>query len=154
MPEPYQGQPRSEDLRGPGVLEQRVPGGEIYVYHGPGGCVCNGFLDPRLSDRPMAHLGISSTYTFWRFLIQIPLGDSEMKIHYSINNGNEMHFFVPGRQQTMRLAAYSVRDTLSLFRSILTGDLCSVMDSASMQIQMNFVDLDSIILTTLSGSTC
>jgi hypothetical protein len=62
----------------------------------------------------MAHLGISGTYTFWRFLIQIPLGDFEMKIHYSINSGNEMHFFVPGRQQTMRLAAYSVRDTLSL----------------------------------------
>ncbi|KAI0293383.1 hypothetical protein BC826DRAFT_910742 [Russula brevipes] len=84
MPEPYQGQPRSEDLQGPGVLEQRVPGREIYVYHGPGG-----------------------TYTFWRFLFQIPLGDSEMKVHYSINNGSEMHFFVPGRQQTMRLAAYS-----------------------------------------------
>ncbi|KAI0293385.1 hypothetical protein BC826DRAFT_1105045 [Russula brevipes] len=90
-----------------------------------------------------------ATYTFWRFLIQIPLGDSEMEIHYSINNGNEMLFFVPGRQQTMRLAAYSVRDTLSFFRSILTGvDLCSVMDSASMRIQMNFVDLDSMTLTT------
>lgn len=48
------------------------------------------------------------SYTFWRFLIEIPLGDNEMKIRYSINHGIELNFFVPGRKQTMRLAAYSV----------------------------------------------
>ena len=53
---------------------------------------------------------IVSTYTFWRFLLTIPLADSEMKVHYSINGGLEMDFFVPGRHQTMRLAAYSVSD--------------------------------------------
>ena len=31
-----------------------------------------------------------------------------MNIQYSINDGLEMDFFVPGRGQTMRLAAYSV----------------------------------------------
>jgi len=83
MPEPYQGQPHSEDLQGPGVLEQRVPGREIYVYHGPGG----------------------STYTFGGSSFKFR---SAMKVHYSINNDNEMHFFVPGCRQTMRLAAYSL----------------------------------------------
>jgi hypothetical protein len=51
-----------------------------------------------------------STYTFWRFLLNIPLADSEMKVQYSINGGLEMDFFVPGHHQTMRLAAYSVSD--------------------------------------------
>jgi hypothetical protein len=42
-----------------------------------------------------------------------------MKVQYSINGGPEMDFFVPGRHQTMRLAAYSVgvrncRSTLAL----------------------------------------
>jgi hypothetical protein len=31
-------------------------------------------------------------------------------VQYSVNDGLEMSFFVPGRQQTMRLAAYSVSD--------------------------------------------
>ncbi|KAI0293387.1 hypothetical protein BC826DRAFT_969150 [Russula brevipes] len=64
----------------------------------------------------ITNLAGASTYTFWRFLIQIPLGDSEMEIHYSINNGNEMLFFVPGRQQTMRLAAYSHIDRRGLMQ--------------------------------------
>jgi hypothetical protein len=33
-----------------------------------------------------------------------------MKVEYSINGGPEMDFFVPGRHQTMRLAAHSVSD--------------------------------------------
>jgi hypothetical protein len=58
-----------------------------------------------------AYIGaFCSTYTFWRFLIQIPLSDSEMKIQYSINGGMKMNFFVPGRCQAMRVAAYSVSD--------------------------------------------
>lgn len=58
-----------------------------------------------------AHVSfIISTYTFWRFIFQIPLTNSEMKIKYSINDGMEMEFFVPGRSETMRLAAYSVSD--------------------------------------------
>jgi hypothetical protein len=55
-------------------------------------------------------IGSTSTYTFWRFPIHIPLAESEMKILYSINDGIMMDFFVPGRSQTMRLAAYSVSD--------------------------------------------
>jgi hypothetical protein len=34
-----------------------------------------------------------------------------MKVQYSINDGLEMHFFVPGRRETMRVAAYSVRSS-------------------------------------------
>jgi hypothetical protein len=57
---------------------------------------------------PYVCFGAISTYTFWRFLIQIPLSESEMMIQYSINDGLAMDFFVPGRHQTMRLAVYSV----------------------------------------------
>ncbi|KAI0781344.1 hypothetical protein BD413DRAFT_27799 [Trametes elegans] len=65
--------------------EQRsVQGKEIYVYYGNGG-----------------------TFTFWRFMIEIPLTSREMKIHYTVNNGIELNFFVPGRNQNMRWAAYS-----------------------------------------------
>jgi hypothetical protein len=55
-----------------------------------------------------AFSAIFSTYTFWRFLIQIPLTESEMNIQYSINGGLELDFFVPSHRQTMRLAAHSV----------------------------------------------
>ncbi|KAG6841682.1 hypothetical protein C0991_008320 [Blastosporella zonata] len=75
-------------LRQPGsnASKEIVPGQEIYVYGGPGG-----------------------TFTFWRFLIQIPLGPHEMNITYSINSGQQLEFFVPGRSQNMRWAAHSVR---------------------------------------------
>jgi len=72
---------------------------------------------PSLTELPCARLGAVSTCTFWRFLIQIPLSDSEMKIQYSINDGLEMDFFVPARTQPMRVAAHSVSD-LNRHRSV------------------------------------
>ena len=50
-------------------------------------------------------------------MIEIPLSSREMKINYTINNGLELNFFVPGRNQNMRWAAYSVRLTLALASS-------------------------------------
>ncbi len=52
------------------------------------------------------------TFTFWRFLIHVPLGKDEMVVHYSINNGQQLEFWVPGRDQNMRWAAYSVYQLL------------------------------------------
>ena len=49
------------------------------------------------------------TFTFWRFLIHIPLAQHEMVVHYSVNNGQQLEFYVPGRNQNMRWAAHSVR---------------------------------------------
>ncbi|OAX39189.1 hypothetical protein K503DRAFT_799850 [Rhizopogon vinicolor AM-OR11-026] len=63
---------------------QHVTGQEIYVYAGSGG-----------------------TFTFWRFPIQIQLGDNEICIKYSINGGMQLSFFVPARHQNMRWAAHS-----------------------------------------------
>ncbi|KIY71124.1 hypothetical protein CYLTODRAFT_419127 [Cylindrobasidium torrendii FP15055 ss-10] len=60
------------------------PGQEIWVYGGRAG-----------------------TFTFWRFMIHIPLGQSEMPVWYSINGGQKMQFFVPGRTQNFRWAAHS-----------------------------------------------
>ncbi|KAF8061567.1 hypothetical protein FPV67DRAFT_1563868 [Lyophyllum atratum] len=69
---------------GGNASKEVVPGQEIYVYGGPGG-----------------------TFTFWRFLLQIPLGRHEMSVTYSINSGQQLEFFVPGRTQNMRWAAHS-----------------------------------------------
>ncbi|KAI0695432.1 hypothetical protein C8T65DRAFT_744000 [Cerioporus squamosus] len=66
------------------IEQRRVEGQELYVYYGTGG-----------------------TFTFWRFMIEIPLTSHEMKINYTINNGIELTFYVPGRNQNMRWAAYS-----------------------------------------------
>ncbi|KAH9056664.1 hypothetical protein EDB87DRAFT_1202257 [Lactarius vividus] len=84
LAQPFLGSEGGEHFHGPNVQKQKVFGQEIYVYSGRGG-----------------------TCTFWRFLIQIPLTNLEMKIQYSVNDGMEMDFFVPGRNQTMRMAAYS-----------------------------------------------
>ncbi|KAJ3552242.1 hypothetical protein NM688_g4254 [Phlebia brevispora] len=66
------------------TLRETVPGQEIFVYVASGG-----------------------TFTFWRFMIHIPLGPVEMRMIYSINGGQEFNFVVPGRNQNMRWAAYS-----------------------------------------------
>ncbi|KAI0373303.1 hypothetical protein BV20DRAFT_938217 [Pilatotrama ljubarskyi] len=73
-----------EYREGPDPEQRSVVGQELYVYYGNGG-----------------------TFTFWRFMIEIPLTSHEMKINYTINNGIELNFFVPGRNQNMRWAAYS-----------------------------------------------
>ena len=104
---PFQNPEEGEQFQGPNVQEQRVYGQELYVYSGRGGYVhahaCLAWLQGSC-------VYIISTYTFWRFIFQIPLTNSEMKIKYSINDGLEMDFFVPGRNETMRLAAYSVSE--------------------------------------------
>ncbi|KZT44122.1 hypothetical protein SISSUDRAFT_1111790 [Sistotremastrum suecicum HHB10207 ss-3] len=49
----------------------------------------------------------NQTFTFWRFMYQIPLADREMNVRYRINQGPQYDFWVPGRQQNMRWAAHS-----------------------------------------------
>ncbi|KAK7467073.1 hypothetical protein VKT23_004134 [Stygiomarasmius scandens] len=71
-------------FHGPSAQTQQVSGQEIYVYAGSGG-----------------------TFTFWRFTLHIPLGSNEMSVTYSINQGQKMQFFLPGRGQNMRWASYS-----------------------------------------------
>lgn len=62
-----------------------IPGQEIYVFH-----------------------DTDSTFTFWRFMVQVPLADVEMSINYRVNGGAEVEFFVPALDQNMRWATYSV----------------------------------------------
>ncbi|KAH8833526.1 hypothetical protein DL96DRAFT_1456583 [Flagelloscypha sp. PMI_526] len=66
------------------MSSQSVVGEEIWVYGGYGG-----------------------TFTFWRFMIHIPLSEQECMIHYSINAGQTLRFFIPGRGQEFRWAAHS-----------------------------------------------
>ncbi|GBE82620.1 Uncharacterized protein SCP_0410050 [Sparassis crispa] len=76
--------PEVETQPGPREVFKNVDGQEIWVYYGTGG-----------------------TYTFWRFIIEVPLGPSEMQVKYRVNNGQEFEFYVPGRSQNMRFAAFS-----------------------------------------------
>ena len=41
-------------------------------------------------------------------MIQVPLGQHEMKVMYNVNNGPFTEFWVPAANQNMRWAAYSV----------------------------------------------
>jgi hypothetical protein len=43
-----------------------------------------------------------STFTSWRFPIQIQLGVNEICIKYRINGGMKLSFFVPAHHQNMR----------------------------------------------------
>ena len=61
-----------------------------------------------------------STFTFWRFLIKVPLVQHEMAIRYSVNNGQQIQFWVPGRMQNMRWATHSVRTPIR-------GSLCFLL---------------------------
>ena len=51
---------------------------------------------------------VFSTFTFWRFMLEIPLGPTETRITYSVNRGLPLNFYVPGSADNMRWAAYSV----------------------------------------------
>lgn len=68
----------------PNACQESVSGQEIWVYGGAGG-----------------------TFTFWRFLIKVPLAENEMMVTYSVNGGQKMGFHVPGRRDNMRLAIHS-----------------------------------------------
>ena len=123
LAQPFLGSEGGEHFQGPNVQKQKVFGQEIYVYSGRGGYV---HIHTCLA-RHQGSCGYIRTYTFWRFLIRIPLTNSEMKIQYSVNDGMEMDFFVPARNQTMRLAAYSVSyPAASPFICVLTKPMSVV----------------------------
>lgn len=58
-------------------------------------------------------------------MIQIPLDQNEMCVKYTVNNGQPLEFFVPGRNENMRWAAYSVNKE-SCYFEILVSELLSV----------------------------
>jgi hypothetical protein len=103
-------QVEDEHLEGPNIMERRAPGTDIYVYSGRGGYAPVLHVSTPTWLSIYVYLDTISTYTFWRFLIQIQLTENEMKIQYSINDGLKMDFFVPSNRETMRLAAYSVSE--------------------------------------------
>ncbi|KAF8325996.1 uncharacterized protein EI90DRAFT_3231088 [Cantharellus anzutake] len=63
---------------------KQITGEEIWVYYGTAG-----------------------TFTFWRFMIEIPLSRYEMGVSYQINNGARLEFFVPAIGQNLRWAVHS-----------------------------------------------
>lgn len=50
----------------------------------------------------------SRTVTFWRFILEIPLTEVEMRVKYRINKGLANDFWVPAINENLRWAAYSV----------------------------------------------
>ena len=45
--------------------------------------------------------------SFWRFKIEVEQGEAEMPVRYRVNNGREITFFVPGREQNFRWVGHS-----------------------------------------------
>jgi hypothetical protein len=86
----------------------QVEGVEIHVYADQTGCV------PLVCSLKDLVEFFSRSFTFWRFFLEVPLADNGQEITYHINNGQRMHFHVPGRNQNMRWAAYSVSFYASL----------------------------------------
>src|ERR1700728_4541378 len=84
--------PTISGFSGPNIQQKQVSGLEIWVYDG------NGVYVGPLSLLQCL-ISYFRSYTFWRFTIRIPLGPTEMKITYSINQGQELEFYVPGRGQ-------------------------------------------------------
>ena len=84
---------------------QKAFGQELWVYCGTGGLV---YKFDSTSFTVLTYHHFRRTFTFWRFLIQIPTAQNEMTVYYSINNGQRLEFWVPGRNQNMRWAAHSV----------------------------------------------
>lgn len=73
--------------------ERKVDGREIWVYN-----------------------GASGTFTFWRFMLEIPLANVEMPVQYCINNGALIEFVVPAIGQNMRWTAHSVRSHVAILK--------------------------------------
>lgn len=98
---------------GPNFHKKEVEGQEIYV-----------FVDGNtlVSFMPFIRLFFNQShrsFTFWRFYLEISLGGNEAEVTYHINNGQRLHFHVPGVYQNMRWAAHSVR-CLFLYRLFIT----------------------------------
>ena len=76
-----------------------------------------------------------------------------MAVRYSVNNGQLIEFWVPGKMQSMRWAAYSVRihvrSSFCLFYFSVTCSLAfSAMDSQQMWIQTIFgVQVSNRVMT-------
>lgn len=62
----------------------RLPGQLIYTYHGPSGI-----------------------FSFYRFLLAVPMQAYEMSVTYRLNDGAPLDFLVPAIGQNMRWAAHS-----------------------------------------------
>ena len=79
-----------------------------------------------------------------------------MSIKYTINNGQTLEFFVPGRNQNMRWAAYSVSvlvhyPMMQIYERVcVRSAMASVLESTQMTSEVQVSTVDMI----LSGSTC
>lgn len=70
---------------------------------------------------------VHRTYTFWRFTLAVELQENEMAVSYSVNNGQSIDFFVPGRSQNFRWATHSVSDLQSGTDVLPRSDCCLII---------------------------
>ena len=54
-----------------------------------------------------SYTGHNGTFSFWRFIIEIPLQSQEMTARYKLNGGAEMSFVLPYIGQNFHWAAHS-----------------------------------------------
>ncbi|CEQ39964.1 SPOSA6832_01552, partial [Sporobolomyces salmonicolor] len=78
-----------------------------------------------VGQRIHTYMSIAGGQSFWRFKIEIPLGEREEEIFYSINGGPENSFWVPAATQEMRVMYHSWSVLFSFFFAhvpLITGD--------------------------------
>ncbi|GAA6058242.1 hypothetical protein JCM3770_007430 [Rhodotorula araucariae] len=80
LPRRNSGQPGAED----GVHSQKLEAQQIHTYY-----------------------SLSGGQSFWRWKIEIPLGEREEEVFYSVNNGVENSFWVPAFDQQFRVMYHS-----------------------------------------------
>ncbi|GAA5928562.1 hypothetical protein JCM10213_002503 [Rhodosporidiobolus nylandii] len=58
-------------------------------------------------QRIHTYYSLAGGQSFWRFKLEIPLGEREEEIHYSVNGGPESSFWVPAADQDFRVMYHS-----------------------------------------------
>ena len=83
-------------------------------------------------------------------MIEIPLGPNEMRVSYTINHGQDLMFYVPARDQHMRVAAYSV--SMALERNLSYSPQFPPSATASVLVSIPTISVDQVSRADMTQS--
>ncbi|EPS44653.1 hypothetical protein H072_1350 [Dactylellina haptotyla CBS 200.50] len=98
---------RAGDLSLPASLRYNFAPAKNIPKSGSGRFRKDGERQGKAKDFPAEKIHQERGVTFWRFNIEIELGDHEQRIGYRTNNGGAVSFFVPGANETMNIMFHS-----------------------------------------------
>lgn len=67
------------------------------------------------AQRIHTYISSQGSFSFFRFMMEIPLQSVEMSVGYRLNGGAEMGFVIPAIGQNMRWAAHSCNGESGIF---------------------------------------